>query len=88
MSVDDAAKIGNAMRIYQLVLRGGLTRNIEAAGYKRGKRGLVFVMDDGGALRFKLDEVIMIEEIRDEVSPAMESRSDRWGHPYFTARFA
>jgi hypothetical protein len=76
------------MRTYQLILTGGLTRNIEAKGYSRGERGVVFVLEDGSTLCFVLNEVIMIEEIREDVSPSVQSSSDHWGDLHFAGRLA
>ncbi len=75
------------MRTYQLILRGCSVRYVEALRYSREESGLVFALEDGGAVSFKLDEVIMIEEIPHDV-PDGQLTSDRWGHRHMATPFA
>jgi hypothetical protein len=75
------------MKTYQLVLRGGLTRTVEATGYRRDQQNLVFTSGQRCTVKFALDDVIMIEEIRDLPSGLL-SMSDRWGHRLSVPQFA
>jgi hypothetical protein len=54
------------MRTYQLILRSGLTRNIEATGYTKGRQGLVIMMADGTILCLKKEAFLRIDEVHDD----------------------
>jgi hypothetical protein len=53
------------MKTYQLIMKGGLTRNVEADGYEKQRTDIVFYMDDEVVFRLKANSVIMVDEIRD-----------------------
>lgn len=57
------------MKIYQIAMRNGDTRKIEALGYKRGATVLVFMLKDGKTLTIPCDETILIEELDGTVQP-------------------
>lgn len=52
------------MKLFQLVMRGGLTRNVEADGYRRERNGkLVFRADDLIVFSENASEVMMVENV-------------------------
>jgi len=61
------------MKTYQLIFKGGLTRNVEADGYYQTKHHLVLFVDGGPEIRLDVSRVIMIDEIRD-FEPSLVAR--------------
>ena len=53
------------MRMFQLIFRNGLTRNVEVTGYSKGRRGFVFMTPGGETLRFSAGELTKVEEVLD-----------------------
>ena len=58
------------MRTFQVIFRNGLTRNFEATGYCKGRRGVVFMMAHGETVRYAANELTKVEEILDHPVPS------------------
>ena len=66
------------MRTYQIILKGGLTRLVQADRYKTHHHHLVFLLDGRAVSRFDNSSVIMVDEIPGVAGPEAPQREPHW----------